>query len=346
MSIINYKKRNIMKKNIALFVSLSIFLSLSAQAMEYPEKEGKQEVSQLADSSQGRSIVLMDSYGNMFKLAQQAALQSPMLAALMYMSSDIAHQTRFSSKVLSIIVSLLELQVTQQEPYTQSLLQDIHANIIQPAQLSEQEQEELIDAADMYELELFPAYFADRLYKRYQGNVNAIDAIMETYDNQPGFQKKVARYLFLLHDIKLDDIDWEISVQDAIDYHKVQREKYVTGDFLILNDLHISDLTGLNNIENKGNISQIMLGNNKLTHIDANVFGEFENLRFINLENNNIAFIDAAAFQGIYMLPAIDLKGNNITHFNPDIFKDIPFLESVDLRGNPIPKEDIARSFK
>jgi Leucine-rich repeat (LRR) protein len=75
--------------------------------------------------------------------------------------------------------------------------------------------------------------------------------------------------------------------------------------------------------------------NNKIKKLEAHVFDELVDLKWINLAANEIAEILHPIFAKNKKLEFIDLSCNKIGSLHPKIFEDLPRLEEVKFLGNP-----------
>jgi Leucine-rich repeat (LRR) protein len=124
------------------------------------------------------------------------------------------------------------------------------------------------------------------------------------------------------------------SAVDFIDIELLKRFPNLTG--LRFQNFSIVSMPILKNIftvELKM-IQYLDLSWNKIKELEAHVFDELVELRWINLEINNIYEILHPIFAKNKKLEYVDLTKNQIRSLHPNLFDDLPRLEEVRLLRN------------
>ncbi|XP_060065504.1 uncharacterized protein LOC132545850 [Ylistrum balloti] len=86
-------------------------------------------------------------------------------------------------------------------------------------------------------------------------------------------------------------------------------------------------------VRNQGNVYEIILSKNKLTHMRLTDFTG-TTAELIDLSENDITTIDERAFENTKNLKGLDLHGNELTEL-PLALSRLPMINSLDVRNNP-----------
>ena len=84
----------------------------------------------------------------------------------------------------------------------------------------------------------------------------------------------------------------------------------------------LTDLDGLENVENPESITEIDLSNENILWIPAGIFDQFENLGVLNLSGNRICYFEQGCFRGLHNLKVINLIGNPMPFFDCELVQD------------------------
>ena len=87
-------------------------------------------------------------------------------------------------------------------------------------------------------------------------------------------------------------------------------------------------------LKNASKLITLIIRNNIISKLDANIFVEAPTLEHINLHSNKIETIDRSAFNGLPKLQNIFLNNNKVTNLHPATFKNISKLQVLNLLVN------------
>ena len=114
-------------------------------------------------------------------------------------------------------------------------------------------------------------------------------------------------------------------------------EKFPYLAIVLLNDVQLKTLNK-KSLTNCLALQQINLGKNLITHLEAGVFEECENLISIDIVENKISSIDKDAFRNLWSLESLYLRENYISSIHPETFNQLPNLIVLFLNNNLITK--------
>ncbi len=137
-----------------------------------------------------------------------------------------------------------------------------------------------------------------------------------------------------------------VSIQELLNH---QRSYSIDQDGnLFLNNKHIDELNGLNDIKpDTGQeltaLQVLYLDDNQISDINPSAFQRFSALEYLNLDKNKIGKIKSGAFQGLTSLLKLNLSGNKISVINPGVFQGLTALQELILDDNKITETDIEK---
>ena len=95
----------------------------------------------------------------------------------------------------------------------------------------------------------------------------------------------------------------------------------------------IEDLDGANQLTKATDLN---LGSNRISNIDAGDFAELADLKWLSLHLNQIASIESGSFEGLTNLQWLDLSGNSLTSVEAGDFDGLSNLQELTLLQNKI----------
>ncbi|MEX0848945.1 MAG: leucine-rich repeat domain-containing protein [Candidatus Dependentiae bacterium] len=123
---------------------------------------------------------------------------------------------------------------------------------------------------------------------------------------------------------------------------RINTMPYGVGYSLVLDDLGLNSLHGLNLIRDVAFTTYLFVKNNNIKNIDMRWFKGLSELVRLELKNNNIETFQTDRAKVIPRVRYLDLRDNNITDLPIELFDIFPRLEEIILTNNPITNERIA----
>jgi Leucine-rich repeat (LRR) protein len=124
-----------------------------------------------------------------------------------------------------------------------------------------------------------------------------------------------------------------LSVQDLIEHNLIPP---ISENMLILDDMYIGDLTGIERIPDIASVTVLSLRKNNLEFINDHQFDGFKNLEDLDLRNNMLQKIAPRAFRNLSKLKRIDIGINRLTSLPTTLFAHLNNLEEVYLNNNKL----------
>ncbi len=142
--------------------------------------------------------------------------------------------------------------------------------------------------------------------------------------------------------------------------HEKEINDAVASGTLNLDNKHLTDLSGFNEVPGLTALRTLYLSFNQLTSLPQNIFHDLTGLRSLYLYNNQLtelpenifhgltrlqslylyhnqlAALQENVFQGLTALQTIDLSYNQFTSMTANIFRGLPRLQNLYLANNPI----------
>ncbi|XP_078356302.1 uncharacterized protein LOC144641129 [Oculina patagonica] len=85
-----------------------------------------------------------------------------------------------------------------------------------------------------------------------------------------------------------------------------------------------------------GGLYELVLANNKISHLHKEAFWGLEKLNYLDLSFNELKMIHAGVFVGCPIMAALNLSSNLITEIQDDSFEELKQLGRLDLSRNQL----------
>lgn len=162
-------------------------------------------------------------------------------------------------------------------------------------------------------------------------------------------------------DLVLEEIDMSIFQPDSTDNDKVETVKFLCSKIhtwteeicnvfpnlkiLSAEELSLQRVTpyAFRNCKKLKNISFL---NNKLTHLDSDLFSGLSDLEFLSFEDNNLTEIDGKMFENLINLQSLCLDDNYLTEFPVHNFPKLQKLKVLQLSANYLRDLDVLEIIK
>ena len=169
-------------------------------------------------------------------------------------------------------------------------------------------------------------------------------------------QDYVRRQYYLKFKKIMDERDFNLSIQDYLDFEGECGEIYIDGPdstirafwskkfaygiskirALCFKWLNLTSIDGLKNIPNIDSFDAISLSINKIRHIPKGAFHKCANLRFLDLSENRIGRLPSEMLYGLRSLEVFLLDRNNLKTIPADLFNYSKCLHNIVLSNNKI----------
>ena len=105
---------------------------------------------------------------------------------------------------------------------------------------------------------------------------------------------------------------------------------------LNLSDKNLTDLTGLHTIPNINQVRYLILSDNQLQTLPANIFNGLNSLIQLILANNQLQTLPANIFNSLQSLQYLYLDSNQLQTLPDNVFRDLNNLETISLNNNQL----------
>ncbi|MFZ5953944.1 MAG: leucine-rich repeat protein [Candidatus Dependentiae bacterium] len=206
---------------------------------------------------------------------------------------------------------------------------------------------ELLRASTYIDSEILANYFAYKialaLYRNYEKEAN--QAILNSHEF--GYQNDHALELIQNHLLWLYRRIEEYSVADYLLEHGqsqlFEKRSYITLEnrqvedvSLELKDKKITNLFGLDCLNNLDTVTQLNLNNNNIIKLNSRQFQKLKKIRSIVLNNNLLKTIPVDLFAGLQNIVKIEINNNQIEYIPEQLFKSLSHLATIDFSNNKI----------
>ncbi len=193
-----------------------------------------------------------------------------------------------------------------------------------------EEWQELIDAVNRLDVEALKGPLADSMikyiYREKSGNREKIEKFISDLPISSEFKGLLAKYWYLNYGKDNDyinlfekvtkpepkevPIDYGFTVQERAAYNKLPS---VDRGYLLLSELRLDDLIGLQQIPNIGSVTALILNDNNLTSLQDDIFKGLNKVGYIGLVDNRFTTLSAKPFKGLSNLHSICLAENPLS---------------------------------
>ncbi len=136
----------------------------------------------------------------------------------------------------------------------------------------------------------------------------------------------------------------EISIQDLLDNPATRHLLTLANEYgkvvIILRNLFITSLNGLNAVPGIDRVEWLSLSENQLTTLSVGAFANMPQLQRLSLANNKLTELTPGAFASLPQLQRLYLYNNQLTTVAADTFAQLPHLENLYLHKNPLTEEN------
>ncbi len=123
-----------------------------------------------------------------------------------------------------------------------------------------------------------------------------------------------------------------LSIQDLINQGTLPQIR--PNGALILENLKLTSLDGIENISNKNLVFVLILDNNLITELAPSAFNHFPNLAVLSIRNNPITFFPQGIFDKLHNLIFLVITATKITAFPPHVFDKLTNLQQLHIHNH------------
>lgn len=131
---------------------------------------------------------------------------------------------------------------------------------------------------------------------------------------------------------------FNVSIRDILDWDIPVR---VWQERLMLCNMFITDISGLESIPNPEAIRTIELQYNFINHLPPHIFRTFTHLDQLKLNNNSIDTIEGEVFSNLHALTGLYLSANRLRAIDVESLEPLINVETIFLAENPLSESTI-----